>query len=157
MKLLSFDPGTQKIGWASFENGRLLLADKSDRNVEWMAGAPDLVLVEMPRWYPHERRIDVNDLLDLSVVVGEIREHFRRLCKVEFVWPRTWKGTVPKEVMSQRIYEALTADEIARLPKRAVRRGRPHKGNAKDVDHNILDAVGLGLWKLGRMYGLART
>lgn len=158
MNLLILDPGNL-TGWACFTDEKLVAAGtvkKADAFVGGCGGdrasvryawayqhwRPDLVLIEVPRWYPHDHS-DVNDLLDLSVYVGELKRFYEAMgCVVERVWPRTWKGNVPKEITNRRTLAALSPGELELLPRRP---------RAKDHDHNMLDAVGLGLWKLGRL------
>jgi hypothetical protein len=146
--LFAVDPGLRKdrpnLGWALFQKKKLVQAsvEKSVRELPWM-GITCSAIIEAPRWYPREHRIDTNDLLDLSVLVGEIKGRFESFnALVELVYPRTWKGTVPKDIHNKRVLAALNSEELKVLPKRP---------RAKDVDHNLLDAVGIGLWKLGRM------
>lgn len=152
MNLISIDPGN-KTGWAVFANRVLVRAGVDKKSDLFRATAPTipggiilaqetLVLVELPRWYPHDHK-DVNDLLDLCVLVGEVKRFYEsQSCAVELVFPRTWKGTQPKDVCGRRVLASLTPDEVALLPKRP---------RAKDHDNNMVDAVGLGLWKLGRL------
>lgn len=155
MNLIAIDPG-KTTGWAIFVDGGLRRAGtrKSgsstyfSEEVAWdhmpLGGLVplDCVLIELPRWYPHDHS-DVNDLIDLAVLVGEIKRHYESQdFKVELVWPRTWKGNVPKPIMTKRILSRLTPDELAVVPLRP---------RAKTPDHNCVDAVGLGLWKLGRL------
>ena len=152
MNLISIDPG-KSTGWAVFADRTLTLAGVDKKSDLFRATSPTIpggivlasetrVLVELPRWYPHDYK-DVNDLLDLCVLVGEVKRFYEaQSCKVELVFPRTWKGTVPKPIHNKRVLAALTPDELALLPRRP---------RAKDVDHNCVDAVGLGLWKLGRL------
>jgi len=144
--VLAFDPG-KTTGWARFfSTGKLrdagaigfqLLREKMA--MEGYFGSLEVAVIEVPRWYPREHKIDVNDLIDLAVMVGEIRAHFE---DVELVFPRTWKGTVPKAIHNRRVLAALIDEERALLPRRP---------RAKDYDHNMVDAVGIGLWKLGRL------
>jgi hypothetical protein len=44
--------------------------------------------------------------------------------------------------MTERILSRLTPEELAVVPVRP---------RARTVDHNCADAIGLGLWKLGRL------
>lgn len=53
---------------------------------------------------------------------------------VEWVEPRAWKGTVPKDIMYKRILAKVPKDQYANIE-------RVH-------DHNVIDAVGIGLWKI---------
>jgi hypothetical protein len=143
VNLLAIDPGRQ-AGWALFKSRKLAGAGVWQSNIVPKGkGLLDLVVVEAPRWYPREHRIDVNDLLDLSIAVGKIEGMMEeRGVPVEIVYPRTWKGSVPKEIHNRRVLAALTPQELGLLPKRP---------RARDFDHNVIDAVGIGLWKLGRM------
>jgi hypothetical protein len=156
-ELLSIDPGHRKgranLGWALFANyDRLVDAGVESSPESMMPVGPypfrvgssgRVAIIETPRWYPQEHKIDTNDLLDLSVLVGELKRHFlEREAHVHLVYPRTWKGTVPKGIHNKRVLAALSKEELAVLPKRP---------RAKDYDNNIVDAIGIGLWKLGRM------
>ncbi len=144
--VLTFDPG-KKTGWSSFLDGRLIAAGVCKREdlfseLGGLVPSGTLVLVEHPRWYPHDHT-DVNDLLDLAVLVGEIKRHYEAMgCTVKLVWPRSWKGNVPKDVTNRRTVAALDPVEVALMPRRP---------RAKDFDHNMLDAIGLGLHELGRL------
>jgi hypothetical protein len=154
VNILSFDPGTTKgSAWARFVDSKLCeVGIRREGELYPSPRVTQIVLIELPRWYPREHKIDVNDLLDLAVVVGEIRNQYLYCLEVELVFPRTWKGTVPKKIMSQRILDAFTSEEVARLPRRP-RAGK--KTDASAYDDNILDAAGQGLWKLGRLHGAA--
>lgn len=52
----------------------------------------------------------------------------------EWVEPRAWKGTVPKDIMYKRILAKIPESQYANIE-------RIH-------DHNVIDAVGIGLWKI---------
>lgn len=156
MNLIAIDPG-RTTGWAVFRDEKELARCGSDKGRQafdepWWERpfkvpvygpfSDYLVLIEHPRWYPHDQK-DVNDLLDLAVLVGEYKYWYESLgCTVELVWPRTWKSNVKKEIMTERILSRLTPDELALVPLRP---------RAKTPDHNCVDAIGLGLWKLGRL------
>lgn len=159
MNLITIDPG-KVTGWAMFVDGELLRCG-AGKKAEifsppfWERPNPLLpkkvvvsaldqfqVVIEVPRWYPHDQ-VDTNDLIDLAVLVGEIKSFYeRRHCRTELVFPRTWKGTRPKPIHNKQVLAALTPDELKLVPLRP---------RAKTPDHNCLDAIGLGLWKLGRM------
>lgn len=152
MNLLAFDPG-KTTGWALYIAGKLALAGTVhpyERGGLWAAldyvetNSADLVVIEQPRWYPREREVDYNDVLDLAVLVGELKGYFGGdACrKIELVAPRTWKGSVPKPIHNRRVLAKLTAEELAVLPKRP---------RAKTLDSNMVDAIGIGLWRLGRV------
>lgn len=139
MKLFTIDPGVYMLGIAVFEGGKLTGAAYSELEDTPVGGAHDALLIEMPRIYPGsaQRKGDLNDIVDLAAAVG--------FCEGRFygpkarVFPAQWKGQVPKKIMTARILSRLSADEQSRI----VRVG------AKD--HNTIDAIGIGLWKLGRL------
>jgi len=142
--LLNFDPG-EVSAWSWFHDGELSRAWFGP--FEAMMDAPPRptagllnVLVEMPFGRPREK--DVNALLSIARKVGRIEEFYRHRGQVETVWPTTWKGSVPKRIHNNRVLRCLTPAELARVPLRP---------RAKDYDHNCVDSIGMGLWKLGRM------
>lgn len=146
--LLAFDPG-ETTGWALFRAGRLIAAGSAKSADGLEHYMPDeaektrWVLIELPQERHHGRKTNVRSIITLAVRVGELkREWEARGAEVELVWPTTWKGSVPKSIHNRRVLAALSEEERALLPKRP---------RAKKHDHNMLDAVGEGLWKLGRM------
>ena len=99
---------------------------------------------------------DQRDIRDLAMAAGAlvVAARFagppaqRRV--VETVEPREWKGTVDKKVMLARIYDKLSEQERAciRLTQKQIDSGiRTGRGPGADV----LDAIGVGLWTLGRL------
>lgn len=146
MNLLAFDPGVRRVWFAHFRAGVLSSCgwkEVSDDRAFAGFPAPSLVLVEMPRVYPVSRQKgDPNDLLALARVVGRLQENFlAHAAEVRLVEPRTWKGTLAKEAMTQRIRGRLYPEELAVVA--SARAGR--------LEHNVVDAVGLGLHALGRL------
>lgn len=146
--LLALDPGAT-TGWAFFQDG-LLEAAGYVKSTERFYYKPKKtlnvrsVLIELPQErHQGGKKTDVRSIITLAVRVGELkREWESRGAQVELVWPTTWKGSVPKKIHNRRVLAALSKAERALLPLRP---------RAKDHDHNMLDAVGEGLWKLGRM------
>ena len=148
-RLIAIDPG-ETTGWASFYDRVLINCGTVvgsppqlpgiDEGDDQLWGPVDVV-IEKPVSYPMDK-VDANDLITLAITVGEWKEFLGRWAPgVELVKPRTWKGTVPKTIHNDRIVALLTAEEKALMPKRP---------RAKTYDHNMLDAVGIGLWKLQR-------
>ena len=84
---------------------------------------------------------DPNDLVDVALVAGACAGLLP--AKVAFVKPRRWKGTAPKRVTNRRTREVLTSEEVHvyTVAMTAVPAG---------LRHNVLDAIGIGLWALGR-------
>ena len=143
MRLLAIDPG-RTTGWAYFFDGQLQKAWACSQEEALVAQLHvSDVLIEKPCWYGKDNKVDANDLISLGVFVGQLKQLYEsRDAMVGLVLPVTWKGTVPKKIHNERVLDALTSEERLRLPFRL---------RAKDYDHNMLDAVGLGLWKLRRL------
>ncbi len=145
MITLAIDPGVKHLGVAMFEGDRLVcaaLVKTEDRpalaEILFTYGYPDLTVIEVPQCYQRSKsKGDPNDLIAVALVVGALQE---RLQRVELVKPRVWKGAVKKEVMLKRIAGKLTPEEQAILPKLP-----------KTLAHNVLDAVGIGLFSVGRL------
>lgn len=96
------------------------------------------VIVEHPRVYFAKGKGDPNDLFALAALGGGLA--CLTTAKVTSVYPADWKGQVPKEVMTARIRNKLTPEELACV-----------KLAGKTKDHNTFDAVGIFLWKEGRL------
>jgi hypothetical protein len=154
--LVGIDPGKKATGWALFRSGVLEGAGiVRGENVEvsaigvLAAGValrsagclrPDVVIIEKMVVYPGMRQKgDQNDLITLSIIGGAAAAALRGLETI-FVEPREWKGQVPKAIMSKRILAELSADERTKIEKMPA-----------SLKHNALDAVGLGMWNLGRI------
>jgi hypothetical protein len=140
--ILAIDPGAY-TGWAFFYERALTTCGLS-RPSRWFeltdcdayAGYRPLVLIEQPTIYPHSKAPPAS-IMALQLKVGELKGRFEMVgCKVELVEPRVWKKQVPKTIHNARTRAALTAEE---LPLTVGMR------------HDVWDAIGLGLWKLGRL------
>ena len=145
MYFLCIDPGKHAFGWALFEGTHLAACAYTKREAltnlrSLVVAAPFVVRIERPQIYPHSKG-DPNDLIDIAIFCGEAAYAFRAY-EVEFVLPHAWKGSVPKKVMTDRILNRLTA--VERQIVEAC-------GCPKSKIHNVLDAVGLGLWRLKRL------
>jgi len=154
--LVAFDPGLSSAsgtGWARFHQKLLYAAgvlipvkgsleDKLRdlaRQAHTATNSTDTVVVEHMRIYPGPRQKgDQNDLIDLAVLEGMILGATNP-AGIVLVSARTWKGNVPKDVMGKRILATLSELERETI-----------EGKGKRM-HNALDAVGIGLWALGRL------
>ena len=139
--LVAIDPGKHASGIAVFRD-RVLEAvyyTKDTDVLSWLF-APDVrVIVEVPQVYSYERsKGDPNDLVDLAFAAGRMTRDFEH---VDVVRPKQWKGQLPKDVHHQRVMAKLVQPECDVIHRAQV---------AQSKLHNVLDAVGLGLWKLGR-------
>lgn len=98
----------------------------------------DAVVTEKPHIYPQQLKgQEPNDLIPLAQIGAGVG------CR--FNWfeyePFAWKGNVDADVMTKRILSKLSAEERAHI--------ETHKRGG--LDHNTIDAVGLGLFHLGRL------
>lgn len=111
--------------------------------VEGVGAVLDTVVIEKPRVYDGQhQKGDQRDIVDLAILVGALTQALAPSAKVVLhVEPSGWKGQTPKAVTEARARAALAEDELAavELP------------SAKSLHHNVWDAVGIGLWRLGRM------
>ena len=151
--LLSIDPGFRYFGYAILSEEELLYADISKTESEdwdkWSNQPPSFLNVaEIAlnyEWaekkavieYPKVHRDTPNPeaIVKLAAASGAYTALLQAAgFHVEWVEPRAWKGTVPKAIMCKRILAKLDKNEYGRIK------------NPKD--HNIIDAVGIGLWKI---------
>jgi hypothetical protein len=136
---VAFDPGVKYLAWALFSFGKLRKADlyRGDfDNLLLRVGSlrsAALAVVECPT---RNFGVPEKDICELCRAAGEIGIQFDER---EYVSPSEWKGQVPKTVHHPRILTRLTDEERAVIPE------------GKTARKHILDAVGIGLWRLGRM------
>lgn len=143
--LLAIDPGADS-GWALFENSTLRKAG---------LGAPALiknaplekVVVERPMIYPGGRqKARPRDVITLALKAGEVAGAWRSAtgCDITYHEPDEWKGgAISKDMHQPRIWAALRDEEQEILSQAC-------KGKAAGKRHNIIDAVGIGLYAVGR-------
>ena len=160
--ILTIDPGTKHAGvacWFEYQNSYLLhhafLAVCANSSLEASvmsmphaccpAGWPhaarghwlDQVVVELPQVYTRDKsKGNPNDLIKVAAVAGALLKGILADRQM-FVLPAEWKGNAPKEVTENRCRVDLSAEELDRveLP-------------AKSLQHNVWDAIGIGLWFL---------
>lgn len=87
------------------------------------------------------RKVPANDLIDVQTVGAVYVTRAAR--EVRFVRALDWKGNVPKDIHHKRIRKQLDSAETAVLEEALT---KAPKGSHKE----ILDAVGIGLWAIGR-------
>lgn len=163
---LAIDPGAD-TGWALFDSGpaRVLLAcglGDPRHCPRHAASALRGVLIEHPFVYPRGQTKNPNDIVKLAINAGEWGGRYKQWTDVTYVLPFQWKGAVPKGVHHQRILAKLSEDEreIVRNARASwsvgsgvgERISRLHETRPvpKGKLHNVLDAVGLGLYQVGR-------
>lgn len=156
--LLAVDPGVHACGCALFRDGKLVAAEYVreegenplavvDNVIGWCVDYSflDKIVIEIPQVYAGPRANDPNDLIQVALVAGAIGALANSdTC---FVHPREWKGQLPKPkrasdpyIVAERAAKKLSTEELERvsLP------------SAKGLQHNVWDAIGLGLWALDR-------
>lgn len=144
--IVTIDPGLA-TGWALWEVlGKLTACGLGDpRSCEQhVAMHVHDVWIESPFIYPHAKARPA-DILKLAREAGEWggRYEVSAVATIHYVLPAEWKGQVPKEIHHARVWDALDAAERAIVDK-AVR------GLAPSKRHNVLDAVGMGVWVRSR-------
>ncbi len=144
--MISNDPGEPKTGatWAQFVGKDLYKCGIWGFHPPPIRLPGERVLIELPLIYARSP-VPPNDICTLSRRAGRI-EH--ALCAwdelAEWVPATTWKGSVNKVIMTERILSALPeSDRIAYF--------RVAAEVAESYQHNLLDAIGLGRWALKLM------
>ncbi len=145
--LVTIDPGKLSSGYAIFIDRELkacgLAKDASDILRHWRLGRswPELVVMEYPKIYDRRRwKGDPNDLLSITAA-GAFLAGALHPMRFKIVQPEEWKGQTPKEIQNARDERVLSPDEVAVLESVPVAAGKMH---------NVIDAVGIGLWELKR-------
>lgn len=161
MNLIAVDPGLRACGVAVYRDStltRAMFVVSPERTLRggpaWVAMAWAVAqqvnseswttaVVEFPQQYEgEESKVDRRDLSELTAVAGAVTLVLSARASV--VWtpvPREWKGQVPKDVHGRRILSRLTPAEAYRVEWPSAERFR----------HNVTDAIGLGLRRLGRL------
>ncbi len=141
MLLLSVDPGID-TGFAIWKDGLLCYCGLGE---VWPV--VDRAIIELPQVYPKISAKQANDLITLAVRVGQYKERIEDLgedAPVRLVHPHTWKGNVPKDIHHPRIWAKLDPSEQHIFNKDT-------KATTLSKRHNVLDAIGLGLYDLKRL------
>jgi hypothetical protein len=154
LKLLSIDPGKHHYAWAWWLSGKLQDCGRTGNDWERCQGLVqelygvifDTCVIELPQVYQQRKwKGDPNDLIQVALTVGALGAwiQMHSPAEVKLVRPHTWKGSVPKDIMGNRILSKLETRE-----EKIVKLAGAGLGNKK---HDVVDAVGIGLWSLGRL------
>ena len=143
--LLAVDPGAN-TGWAVFDTSRQLVGCGLGvpGPASWAGGSIRRVVIERP--HTGRTRAPAKDIITLAIRAGEAggRLYFLTGVTPEYIEPQVWKGQIPKARCNEIVKSRLSSNEAALLedmrPRSAV--------------HNVLDAIGIGLYKLDRIRGL---
>ena len=155
---VSYDPGARAVGVALWEDGELTAAFLA-RGKSWHHTASvafrrvcehvpmaliERFVIEVPQVYTQRKQKgDPNDLITVALNAGAFGM-FAAMCSgcgaeiIEYR-PHQWKGQAPKDVAIKRFQKRLSNEERDRVEK-----------VAKSLQHNVWDAVGLGLYDGGR-------
>jgi hypothetical protein len=167
MTLLAVDPGKWQAGVAFFGDDDMLidaqLVKSRSRNPAQAAfeigvgaraviydGAADEVACEMPNIRSRMRQKgDPNDLLFLTLVNGAVWASVPTEKRTP-VPVNDWKGSVPKEIMRGRL-TGLWGDDPPLVTPTPKLTHEELEILGLNPNHNVLDAVGIGLWALHRL------
>lgn len=132
-RLIAIDPGA-RTGYALFEDAVLVRAGTVRGHELFTLPEADEAVVEMPTARRRHPRPD--DILKLAALAGQCVARYRTCTTVS---PQRWKGQLPKAVCQKRVFSRLTKKEITLASWGLVK-----------LDHNAWDAIGIGLYFLGR-------
>ena len=155
MYTVAIDPGKKAVGWALFSDKNLIqcgLVINEGGPAQLNAAMEDafqdfhaaVVVVEVPQMYQQRfLKGDPNDLIDVALAAGMAVGNLAPCGDedIELVRPRKWKGTRPKKVCNQLTLKTLTPAELAIYENTEC---------LASLRHNVIDAIGIGLWKAGR-------
>ena len=99
----------------------------------------DRLVVEKP--HTGRSKATAKDRITLAIRAGEAGALFGHHLKLkpEYIEPSRWKGSVDKPVMNKIVLAKLKPEELALLV-----------GFTTTKKHNVLDAIGIALFSVGR-------
>lgn len=122
------------------------LWDQATTDILAISQYPDedpTVYVEIPQVYPGSalEHGKTEDLLMLATSGGPglMLSPYSNMVR-----PRQWKGQLPKEVCGRRIVSTLSPEELETVAESMAE-------VAPSLQHNVWDAIGIGLWGCGRL------
>jgi hypothetical protein len=174
MILVAIDPGyaVRDNGCAvAVIDGGLLVSARFLRpehaSSEDLCVGASLVVWECPQ-VDARTRVSTPHVVRLAAVGGTLAGMYAGACgaRCEPVAPSTWKGSAPKPVHHARLWESLYESErillggqptwdrihearIAGAKERWAKSGAQYYARGWTL-HNLLDAVGIGMWRIGR-------
>lgn len=169
--LLAIDPSVTATGISVFEDGVLaharlvkneptksIVKNESTKSIDdWRSMAWSVfyavrfpprgdAIIEVPQVYQRGKG-DQNDLVTLAGVAGAIATVIPPVIHLHSVVPAEWKGQVPKPkrasdpyIIEERLRARLSPKEVARV----------QLPSARSLQHNVWDAIGIGMHHLGR-------
>ncbi len=157
--ILTIDAGVTCCGWATWKHSKLFACglsrtqkttiEERARDHEFEFRKIDRLVIEKPEVYQQRFwKGDPRDLIDLAMIVGAIIKEAPPEVLIQTVFPKQWKGQVPREVEGNRTRKKLDSTELA-LTKKPEVYGRPTTAPPSLI-HNMFSAIGIGLWVVGR-------
>lgn len=142
--LVTLDPG-QQAGLAVFKGPSLVWCGLNELPPYggWCYG----IFWEKPQINGQTEGKDPNAIVTEAVTAGRWLDRLPRqlgaACAFErSVFPVQWKASVPKKIHNARVLAKLAPEELAILKALKL---------PVSKEHNVIDAIGLGLFALGRM------
>jgi hypothetical protein len=150
IELVTCDPGKDATGLAAFDvHGRLVKAELWRPDDNWddvtsdrlkaFCGTAARFIVELPKGRGSKDVKKINSLIQLAFFAGLFAGSSG--CTVGWLHPHEWKGQRPKEVDNRYTLSILSEEE-----REMVKRVKC----PESLRHNMIDAIGIGLWKVGR-------
>lgn len=105
-----------------------------------------LLICEIPMVYPRGsgKGEDPNDLIQVALSAGAV---LGAAVLGITVYPAEWKGQLPKDIHHKRVRAHVSFSSLAEYDVERV---------APNLQHNVLDAIGIGIWANGDGEGLVR-
>lgn len=155
--LLAIDPGVS-TGWALFDSARRLHSCGLGAPDPQMPGALDEVIIECEQLRGRGEK-NPNSILLMARNAGEWFGRFEGFAPTRYIRVADWKGQTSKEIDHRRTWSKLAPEEIRALvlgckglsPRSAPVDAAIREGLTKaDKRANVLDAIGIGLFGVGR-------
>ena len=149
--IAAVDSGLHHVGWSIFDGARLVACGlwRDDVRRPQVLPAPEgieRVTQEVPKIYRgQKKKVRPQDLLNISARGGYVCGLLVRnseLATHKLIAPRDWKGTIDGDAFLDRILGRLGLSERALIKA---------CGCPPYLEHNVIDAVGIGLWEVGRL------
>lgn len=157
--LICVDPGKHTGGLAIFRDRKLVLArlircsgpesrhaiefarKVYDAYVEMLGVEADDLYCEYPVVRLHSKGKDPNNLRELCSTVGAV-EFALQSAKPHRIKPEDWKSNIDADICCARVKARLHDDELAVFAQ---------SGALKSNEDHVLDAIGVGMYVLGRI------
>lgn len=141
--ILTVDSGAN-LGWALFNPENAQLFDCGLKDIFTALPRHKCIITRIMVERPHtgRTRARARDIITLAIRAGEVGGVLRYLTGVEpeYIEPQRWKGQLPKKRCNEIVEAKLFIQEKSLL----------NKIKPLSAKHNVLDAIGIGLYGVGR-------